>query len=137
MQKLSDDRPLKVAFLIGGVYDIILGIGLLFFVDLLAKLLDASKPEPRIFAHLVGLFLITVGYFLLYAAQDPRRLAFIGAASSLIRLLYALLVVLTWINQDIETLYLITALTDVITGLMLLGALLLTNGIAFKQLWKY
>ncbi|MFQ5980407.1 MAG: hypothetical protein ACE5OZ_19905 [Candidatus Heimdallarchaeota archaeon] len=137
MKKLASDRPLKIAFLIGGIYDILLGISLLLFIDLLAELLDAAKPEPRIFAQLVGLFLIAMGYFLLYAAQNPRRLAFVGAASALIRLLYALLVIMAWITQDIETIYLITALTDVITGLMLLGALLLTDDVSLKQLWKY
>ncbi|MFW9915426.1 MAG: hypothetical protein ACFFGZ_07415 [Candidatus Thorarchaeota archaeon] len=138
MQKFEDDKILKIAFLIGGVYDLAIGIMLLVLPDILFEMLDATKPEDMIFAQLTGLFLLGVGYFLVYAAYyDVRKLAFIGLGSCLIRFAYAAIVILTLATDDIETGYVMTAATDIITALIILIPLLLTEGVSWTQLWQY
>jgi len=42
MKKFKDDQVLKTAFYLGGVYDLFLGVGLLFFSDLVVSILDYS-----------------------------------------------------------------------------------------------
>lgn len=137
MKKTMNDRYLAIAFVIGGIYDIMLGIGLVFFVDLLSEILDEPKPEPLIFAQVSGLFLIVIGYFLLYAAQNPRKLAFIGAGSVIARISYAIIVLSTWILDEISAIYLFFGLADTLTALLILLALLLTDDITSRQLWEF
>ncbi|MHA2369907.1 MAG: hypothetical protein ACXADX_13895 [Candidatus Hodarchaeales archaeon] len=137
MKKTMNDRYLAIFFVIGGIYDIILGIGLIFFVDLLSEILDEPKPEPFIFAQVSGIFLIVIGYFLLYAAQNPRKLAFVGAGSVVARLSYSIIVIFAWFLDEISIVYVFFGLTDALTALLILLALLLTDDIAYRQLWKF
>ncbi|MFX0116448.1 MAG: hypothetical protein ACFFB3_17995 [Candidatus Hodarchaeota archaeon] len=137
MQKASNDSFLKFAFLFSGIYDIILGLALLFFVDPLSELLDFTKPEPPFFGHTLGIFLVVMGYFLIYAIQDPRKMAFIGAGSFVVRFAYSAIIFLLWFSQEIDTLYLLLGITDTLTGALILFALLATETFSFKQLWKF
>ncbi|MHA2366050.1 MAG: hypothetical protein ACXAC7_18975 [Candidatus Hodarchaeales archaeon] len=137
MKKFTDDRFLKLAFLIGGIYDLILGINLLIFPDLSASLLNITKTDPEIMSQTNGLFLLAVGYLLIVASQDSRRLAFIGVGSCFVRLSYAFLVVIALITiENFETGYLIVALTDTLTAIIILIPMVLTEGISRKNLWK-
>ncbi|MFW9905357.1 MAG: hypothetical protein ACFFFH_13535 [Candidatus Thorarchaeota archaeon] len=45
LKRILDDRYLKIAILIGGVYEILLRVSLLFFPDLTATLLNVIKPK--------------------------------------------------------------------------------------------
>ncbi|MHA2246706.1 MAG: hypothetical protein ACXADY_17315 [Candidatus Hodarchaeales archaeon] len=137
MKKFADDRYLRIAFLIGGIYDLILGISLLFFSDFLIELLNITKPDNMIFTKINGLFLITVGYFLIYARQNVRKLAFIGFGSAFIRFSYACIVLITWITQEIELVYLIVGITDGLTAIILLIPLLMTDDVTWKQIWQF
>ena len=136
MKKLIDDRYLKTAFLVGGIYDILLGIPMLFLPDLTATLLNVTKPEPIIWAQTSGVFLIIVGYFLLIGTQDARRLAFIGVGWAVIRLGYATLTVLSWLTIGIEMGYMLVAMTDTLTAIILLVPIFLTEEVSWKQLWE-
>ncbi len=136
MKRFSDDRYLRIAFLIGGIYDVLLGVPLLFFPDLTATLLNVTKPEPIIWAQTIGIFLILVGYFLLIATQDVRRLVFIGVGSIVIRLGYVTLVVLAWLKSEIEMGYTLIAMTDTLTAIILLIPIILTEDVSWKQLWR-
>ena len=69
MKKFADDRYLRIAFLIGGIYDLVLGITLLIFSDFFVEFLNVTKPDNMIFTQINGLFLIAVGYFLIYSIQ--------------------------------------------------------------------
>lgn len=137
MKKTMNERYLAITFVIGGIYDIILGISLLFFVDLLSEILDEPKPDPLIFTQVSGVFLIVIGYFLLYAAQSPRKLAFVGAGSVVARLSYSIIVLSTWLLDEISIIYVFFGLTDALTALLILLALLLTDAITYRQLWEF
>ena len=136
LKRFSDDRYLKIAFVIGGIYDILLGVPLLFFTDLTSTILNVSKPEPVILPQTIGIFLIIIGYFLLIVIQDIRKFIFIGVGSVVIRLSYATLAVLTWLTLEIEIGYFIVAMTDTLTAIILLVPIILTEGVSWKQLWQ-
>ncbi|UCG03990.1 MAG: hypothetical protein JSW11_08375 [Candidatus Heimdallarchaeota archaeon] len=136
LKRFSDDRYLKIAFLIGGVYDILLGVTLLVFPDLTASLLQITKPKPILWVQTIGIFLIFVGYFLLIATQDVQRLVFIGVGSSVIRLGYAALVIWAILTTGIEMGYILTAITDTITAIILLIPIILTEDVSWRQLWQ-
>jgi hypothetical protein len=136
LKKISDDRYLKIAFLIGGIYDVLLGLPMLLFPDFTATILNVTKPEPIIWAQTIGIFLIIVGYLLLFATQDVQRFVFIGVGSVVIRLGYATLVILTFITSGIETGYILVALTDTLTALILLIPMILTEDVSWNQLWR-
>ncbi|MHA2226726.1 MAG: hypothetical protein ACXAC8_16055 [Candidatus Hodarchaeales archaeon] len=135
VKKIQSDRFLRLAFLVGGCYDIILGISLLFLSDFLEILFSISKPEPIIFPQTTGILLVVIGYFLVIT-REVKKFAFIGAGSCVIRLTYTFLTLFTWISQGIEVWYLFFALTDGLTGLFLLLALIMTEGVSWENLWK-
>ena len=135
INKFQSDRFLRIAFLVGGCYDIILGISLFFLSDLLEILFSVSKPEPMIFPQTTGILLIIVGYFLVIS-RDVKKFAFIGAGSCVIRFTYTFLTVFTWLSQGIESWYLFFALTDGLTGFFILLALVMTEGVSWENLWK-
>lgn len=136
LKRFSDDRYLKIAFLIGGIYDILLGVPLLFFPDFTATLLNITKPEPLILPQITGLFLLIIGYFLIIASQDVRKLVFIGIGSVVIRLGYVALVIFTWMTLEIEMGYFIIAMTDTLTAIILLIPIVLTEDVSWKQIWR-
>jgi hypothetical protein len=134
--KFSDDKYLKTAFLIGGIYDILLGIPLLIMPVGVTELFGVSPPTDIIFVQVAALFLIGVGYSLLYAIHDVQKMAFVGYASSFVRLSYTVIVVLGIFNQTVENGYLLTAITDFITAIILLVPLLLTEDVGYSRIWK-
>ena len=113
-------KTIKFIFIFAGVYDIILGIFSLFLTDYLAVLLNIPSPRPLIFPQISGLFLIALGYLLLYATKDISKFAFIGFASLIVRYSFVLIVILTILTQKIELIYLFIAFTDFLTGSLLL-----------------
>ena len=143
MKKLTTDRFLKLSFIIGGAYDLILGISILFFPDLMIKVLDlinfsVTRPENMLFAQTSALFLIAVGYMLLYSGyQTPIKFAFIGYSSAIIRFGYAFIVLFSAATEGVESGFLLIAITDLLTGLLLLIALVMTEGVSWKQLWEF
>ena len=142
MKKFATDRYLKLAYVVGGVYDLILGIDLLFFPDLVIDLLNSlsitiTKPTNMIFVQISSLFLMAVGYYLVYAAySEPVKFAFIGSISAFIRFGYAFIIIMN-ITGGIELGYIFTAITDSLTGIILLSALLMTEGISITQIWRF
>ncbi|MFX0172917.1 MAG: hypothetical protein ACFE9L_13460 [Candidatus Hodarchaeota archaeon] len=137
MKKLTDDRLLKLTFLIGGIYDLILGVGVIFFSDFLMAFFNLTKPNNMLFVFLTGVFLIVMGYFQIYALQDVQKLAFIGFGAIIVRLVYAIIIVFNSFTIGIEQAYLLTTFTDILTGLLLLISLMLTEGISIQRMWKY
>jgi hypothetical protein len=137
MKKLTDDRLLKLVFLIGGIYDLILGIGVIFFSDFLIAFFNLTTPNNMLFVYLTGVFLTVLGYFQFYALQDVQKLAFVGFGAIVVRLFYAIIIVFTSFTIGIEHAYLVTAFTDVLMGLFLLIPLMLTEGISIQRMWEY
>lgn len=130
-------RPLRRAFILSGVYDLLLGFGLLFFLDLfLVRLLGATKPENQQFPQITGLFLLVLGYILLYGSQNVQTFAFLGFGMALLRFSFAGIVLMTWLQTGIEDAYLIFALSDFVMAWVLLVPLLFTEGVSIHQMWR-
>ena len=72
---------IRLIFLIAGIYDLILGFVTLFLTEYLSILLNIPVPNPLLFPQVSGLFLIALGYMLIYATKDIKKFAFIGLAS--------------------------------------------------------
>ncbi len=136
LRKIKNDWYLKVSFLIGGTYNLLSGIILLLFWDSLSSFFEAQIPNP-IFIQITAVFLIVVGYFLVYAAQNPRELVIIGVGSATTRFGYFLIVLISLIGQDIEIVYLIFGIIDVFIAIIILIPLLLTEGISWQKLWRF
>ncbi|MHA2299079.1 MAG: hypothetical protein ACXADA_23880 [Candidatus Hodarchaeales archaeon] len=136
MKKFATERYLKAVYLISGVYDLILGIASVIFADSFLDLFNVSHSDPPIFLQISGLFLITVGYFLIYSSQKPKEFVFIAVGSVFVRLSYALIIIVTMLSQIIEPFYVLFAITDGITGLIIILALVFTEDISFHQIWS-
>ena len=120
----NENKLLQWAFWIGGLYDIGVGLTALVFADLLIPLLGIANPMPRIWVQLSGLFLLAVGYMLVVAArQGASQYIFIGVGSVFVRFGYAAVVLLTLLTTGIELAYILGALTDALTGLLILVAI--------------
>ncbi|MHA2175981.1 MAG: hypothetical protein ACXABI_14220 [Candidatus Hodarchaeales archaeon] len=136
MRKIKNDQYLKVSFLIGGTYNIISGVILLLFWDSLFSIFKIHIPTP-IFIQITALFLIVIGYFLVYAAQNSRELFVIGVGSATTRLGYFLIALVSLIRQDIEIIYLIFGIIDALIAIIILILVLLTEEVSWQKLWRF
>ncbi len=120
MKMFSNKNFLKISYVIGGVYDVLLGIGVLFFRNFLLTFIHESIPNVAQISDALGLFLIAYGYLLLDESQksDPR--INIGLTSALVRIIFFLSVVYYAVFYTVELLYIILASTDLLTGLLIL-----------------
>ncbi len=136
MLKLTDPKFIRIGYFIGGIYDIILGLGVIIVPDLLISIFQINKPNTMVFVYSSGLFLLVVGYYLLYACfHDVTNYLFIGFGSSMVRLAFALIVLLLWLTEGIEAAYILIAFTDTLTGVLILLPIIATNGISRQELW--
>ena len=136
MSQYTDVKFIKLGFFIGGIYDLILGFGAIFLSDLLISIFGINKPDNMIFVYISGLFLLLVGYFLLYACfHDVTNYLFIGFGSSVVRFAFALIIILFWITEGVEFVYILIACTDTVTGLFIFIPILFNNGLTRKELW--
>ena len=104
---------LRALALISGVYDLLLGVPMLFFAPQMAALFGAPAPVPRVNAELNGLFTVTlaIGYF--WAAQNPAaRRGFFWAAGVFAKGLGAALFVLDHFRGGSPDAFLLFAATD-------------------------
>ncbi|MHA1995851.1 MAG: hypothetical protein ACW97Z_14995 [Candidatus Hodarchaeales archaeon] len=136
MSKIVDVKFIRLGYLIGGIYDLFLGLGVILIPDLLISFFQITKPNNMIFVYTSGLFLLVVSYYLLYACfHELTNFLFIGFGSSMVRFVFAIIVVLLWITEGIEFAYILIALTDSITGLMIIIPIILTKGLTREDLW--
>ncbi|MFX1253490.1 MAG: hypothetical protein ACFFCZ_17910 [Promethearchaeota archaeon] len=136
MKRTKNDVYLKLSFFIGGIYNIVMGFILIFFYETLLSLFEIQHTEI-IFVQTTALFLIVVGYLLIYAVQNPRKLAIIGMTSVVTRLVYFITIIFNFISQGTEIVYLLFGLIDGIIALIILIPLLLTEGVSWKQIWHF
>jgi hypothetical protein len=130
-------KPLRYSFILSGVYDLLLGMGLLLFMDFfLVQLLGTTRPKNLQFPQITGLFLLVVGYFQLYGSQDVQSFAFLGFGMAVLRLSFGGIVLLTWLQRGIEGAYLIFALSDFLLALVLILPLLFTEGVSIQLGWR-
>jgi hypothetical protein len=118
------ERIAKSAYLIGGVYDLLLGLtlslGLFFIPDLISTIFDVPVPDPLIFPITTGLFLIAVGYYLVIASSDPLNYDFIAIGSIFVKFGYVLAIMLFLLSKSVDLAFIIFAITDFTTGIILL-----------------
>jgi hypothetical protein len=61
---------LRTLALVSGIYDLLLGVAMLFAAPLAARLFGAPQPVPIVNAWLNGVFTLTLGFGYLWAARD-------------------------------------------------------------------
>lgn len=108
---------IKYSLIIAGVYDLILATAIFVMYRILFELFNERIPQPLLIFQTIGLFLIFTGILLLFASKSPLEFYFIGLSSAVIRFIYFLLVVVFYSSHII---YLITSITDLLTGLGIL-----------------
>jgi hypothetical protein len=64
---------LRTLAAISGVYDILLGVGLLALRPVLMQLFGLPAPQPPIHADLNGLFALAIGAGYVWPYRDPER----------------------------------------------------------------
>ncbi len=71
----SNIKKLKLVSLIGGIYEIIFGVLLIFFIVPLLNLLglNITKLDYPIFAHTAGLLAIIIGLMLSFSAYNVEK----------------------------------------------------------------
>jgi Na+-driven multidrug efflux pump len=138
MFNLKNDQILQMAFLVSGIYDLFLGVGVLFFSDMLISIFGISKPDNMTFVLLTGLFLLFAGYCQIYAGyHDVKKMVFVGLGMVVLRFSYLILAVLGFFSGELEYAYLAIGLTDGIMAVVLLIPIHLTEGTSISQFWRY
>jgi hypothetical protein len=109
----GDSVTLRALALLSGIYDLLLGVPMLFFAPQMAGLFGAPSPVPRVNAELNGLFTVTlaIGYF--WAARNPEaRRGYLWAAGVFAKGLGATLFVLDHFRGGSPDAFLLFAATD-------------------------
>jgi hypothetical protein len=117
--------------LLSGLYDLALGIGMLFLAPEVAALFGAPAPAPRVNAELNGLFTTTLalGYF--WAAGDAwERRGYYWVAGVFAKGLGALLFVFDHFRGGSPAAFLLFAATD--GSLAILTLVLLLRGVSTR-----
>lgn len=131
IDKVENLNLLKISFVIGGIYDISLGFGLLLLRNLLSSILKLTNINIPIIADALGLFLIGYGVLLINEPQSTDPHISIGLTSAVIRICYFFLVFYYFFFSKIEVFYIFLAFTDLATGLFIILGL-----IQFKSMVK-
>ena len=122
---------LKISYQIGGLYDLFLGTGILFFRNYLLTFLHQTIPNIPQIVDALGLFLIAYGFLLLdESRKDDLRLN-IGLTSAIVRIVFFCIVIFYIMVSKVEILYIIFAVTDLLTGLFIIFGIF-TNKRAIK-----
>lgn len=107
---------LKTSYLIGGVYDLLLGLGILFLRNYLLTVAKQTIPNIPQISDALGLFLIAYGYLLLDESRQVMPQLNIGITSAIVRILFFIIVMLYFLFNHVEIIYISFAVTDFITG---------------------
>lgn len=110
---------LRIAYLVGGVYDLVLAIAL-FAYSITFPLFNLTIPEDKLFIFTIAYFLIGVGFLLVYTAGNAVNYIIIGLVSAIVRIAFGITVYLMVVIEATDTNFIIFATTDILTGLFLL-----------------
>jgi len=124
----SDLRPLAVVAAVSGIYDIALGLALLFGRDLLQSLFALPPPVPPIHADLNGIFLLAVGagYALPYRRPDMYR-GYLWVMGPFLKGVGCLAFVIDHVVRQSPAAFLLFAVTDGTLAAITLWVLLRTK----------
>jgi hypothetical protein len=115
---------LKASYLIAGVYDLLLGLFLIFLRNPFLHFINHKIPLIPILADSLGLFLLAIGFLLLSEIKKDEINIQIGLSSVFVRFSFSILVFYYFFFREIELLYIILAITDFLTGVLLLLSIL-------------
>jgi hypothetical protein len=91
----TQDRPyraLRVAIAFGGLFELVMGLVILFWGDLIISLSTGGlTPTYPLYWRTMGLLATALGTLQVVASQDPRRYVAIPIAASCVRLLLPIL----------------------------------------------
>ena len=113
-------QVIQISYLVGGIYDIFLGLGVILFRSMIISLFGQLEPNIPILADSLGLFLLAYGFLLIWESRNEQPNLQIGITSAFVRLAYASFVIYYLFFSTIEFLYIFLAFTDTITGLFIL-----------------
>ena len=134
---MANTKFLQYSYLIAGLYDIFLGIGVFFLFDLIViDIFQAVKPDPYLFVQVGGLFVFGFGYLLIITHKKAEEFVIIGFASGIIRIMFSFIVLLEILQSNLNFFYYLLGLSDLITGGLLLFALYKSNLLSF-DLFKF
>lgn len=98
---------------ISGIYDLGVGVVLLFFPDTLAAWFGVPPASPRIFSDLNGLFLIAVGAGYYFPWREPARYrGYMWVMGPLLKGAGAAVFVLDYLLRGSPALFLLFAASD-------------------------
>lgn len=119
------ETRLSAVAALSGVYDVALGLGLLFGRELLAHAFDVPLPNPPIHADLNGLFALAIGVGYVLPWRSPARWrAYLWLMGPGLKGAGALLFVADYLWRSSPAGFLLFALTDGSLALLTLWALL-------------
>lgn len=116
---------LRVLALVSGLYDLVLGLTMLFFAREAARLFGAPDPTPLLNAQLNGVFALSLaaGYF--WAREDvAARRGYFWVAGVFAKALGALVFVVDHLTQGSPASFLLFAVTDGTLAVLTLALLL-------------
>jgi hypothetical protein len=116
---------LRTLALVSGVYDLLLGLPMLFAAPQVARLFGAPEPAPIVNAWLNGVFALALagGYF--WSARDiSARRGYLWAAGVFAKGLGAAVFILDHVLHASPTAFLLFAATDGTLAALTLGLLL-------------
>jgi len=91
----SQDRPyriLRIVIAFGGLFELIMGLAILFWGDLIIALSTGGlTPTYPLYWRTMGLLAATMGSLQVVASQDPKRYVAIPIAASCVRFLLPIL----------------------------------------------
>lgn len=99
---------LKLVMRLGGGYEIIMGLVMIFFIGAFFRLLGAPKQiNYLMFPGSVGVLAICFGLLLIGAARDPQRYIIIPLVSVVLRILIQIPVIIGYFSMPEMTLPLV------------------------------
>lgn len=114
---------LMVSYRIGGVYDFLLGLGLLTIRNYLASLLNMKPVTNEPIADALSLFLIGYGVLLILESFPSDPNLNVGYVTIFIRVSFFLLILFNVLFYHVELFYVLLSLTDLLTGLFIAYAI--------------
>ncbi len=127
----SDRRglgSLRLVAIVSCVYDLLIGLTLLFERDLLARVFGVPPPQPPIFVELNAVFLLAVGIgYLLPYRQPDRYRGYLWVMGPLLKGGGALALVVDHLVHASPRMFLLFAVTDGSLAIVTLWALLATR----------
>jgi hypothetical protein len=115
-------KTVKQVFLIGGYYDLVLGLAFAAIYQPIYNHFQIELPNHPAYIQLPGLFIAVFGVGFLLVARDPQRHAGIIMLGVLMKLAFVIVVVGHRLTGGIPTLYLPFAAMDAVFAALFLAA---------------